>query len=135
MNALQIATQAHAGQFRRDGVTPYIEHPLAVAAFFEKGSLAWEVALLHDTVEDERLTFEQLESFRKQGFIQENTITFVRWLTHRQSETYFDYIKRVAKSPIAVKVKIADIFANLSDSPTEKQKEKYKKALAILLQP
>lgn len=30
--ARELARSAHAGQTRKDGVTPYIEHPLAVAA-------------------------------------------------------------------------------------------------------
>ena len=28
--ALEIATKAHEGQFRKDGITPYITHPVAV---------------------------------------------------------------------------------------------------------
>lgn len=32
VTAANLAELAHAGKFRRDGVTPYIEHPQAVAA-------------------------------------------------------------------------------------------------------
>ena len=47
-----IARQAHEGQFRRDGVTPYITHVESVVSRcsnkYEK-SLAW----LHDVIEDQ----------------------------------------------------------------------------------
>jgi (p)ppGpp synthase/HD superfamily hydrolase len=129
MNAQEIATQAHAGQFRRDGVTPYITHPEAVASFFKKGSMAWQVAWLHDVLEDTKWTKNDLA---KAG-ISDSVIVSVEWLTHRKEETYAQYIERVARSYNPKKIKIADIFANLSDSPTDRQKEKYKKALAVLL--
>lgn len=127
--AKEVATKAHAGQFRRDGKTPYIKHPEQVASFFLEGSLKWSVAYLHDVIED---TYLGAKDLKEEG-IDEETIIHVQWITHRSKETYFEYIERIAQSPLATKVKIADIFANLSDSPTEKQKEKYKKALKILL--
>lgn len=129
MNAQEIATQAHAGQFRRDGVTPYITHPEAVASFFNKGSMAWQVAWLHDVLEDTKWTKNDLA---KAG-MSDSVIVHVEWLTHRKEETYAQYIARVARSYTSKKIKIADIFVNLSDSPTDRQKEKYKKALAVLL--
>jgi (p)ppGpp synthase/HD superfamily hydrolase len=129
MNAQEIATQAHAGQFRRDGVTPYITHPEAVASFFNKGSMAWQVAWLHDVLEDTKWTKNDLA---KAG-MSDSVIVNVEWLTHRKEETYAQYIARVALSYTSKKIKIADIFVNLSDSPTDRQKEKYKKALAVLL--
>ena len=53
--AEKIARQLHEGQFRADGITPYIEHPKAVAELVkeyggsEKGiCLAW----LHDIMEE-----------------------------------------------------------------------------------
>lgn len=129
MTAPEIAALAHAGQFRRDGVTPYIKHPEKVASFFEKGSVEWNVAWLHDVVEDTSMTLEELDSYN----LPSGVVTNVYWLTHRKSESYQEYIERLARGGIARKVKIADIFANLSDNPTERQKIKYADALKILL--
>jgi len=129
MTAQEIATQAHEGQFRRDGITPYIKHPEAVASFFKKGSMAWQVAWLHDVLEDTKWTEDDLVKAGMDDWV----IVNVKWLTHRKEETYAQYITRVAHSEISKRIKIADIFANLSDSPTDRQKEKYRKALAVLL--
>jgi hypothetical protein len=63
--AAQIATDAHRGQFRRDGVTPYL--------------------------------------------------------------------RRIKSDPVAKRVKIADMLANLGDRPSERQIVKYAKGLLILL--
>lgn len=46
--AEQVATQAHAGQFRNDKVTPYIEHPKAVQALIREwcgNVLNWNKAI------------------------------------------------------------------------------------------
>ena len=125
----EIAALAHQGQFRRDGVTPYIEHPKKVASFFETGTDKWSIAWLHDVLEDTPMTFDDL---REHG-VNDDVLGFVEWMTHREEETYFDYIRRIKMSEMATKIKIADIFANLSDTPTETQKERYTKALKILL--
>ena len=69
--AEQYATKAHDGQFRFDGVTPYISHPEEVARTiikFFKGKIPDEElkilvcsAYLHDTIEDcENVTYEDL---------------------------------------------------------------------------
>ena len=52
-----IAVAAHEGQTRRDGVTAYIYHPMAVADRVEH--LGYEyvcVAYLHDVLEDTKFT-------------------------------------------------------------------------------
>ncbi len=64
--ALELATEAHEGQFRNDKKTPYITHPIAVAdgvfksfnnlgdtnPLFHFRYIAKGIAFLHDTAED-----------------------------------------------------------------------------------
>jgi len=63
-HALDFASQAHKGQFRRSG-EPYIVHPILVASIVasvtEDESMAI-AALLHDVVEDTETTIEDIES-------------------------------------------------------------------------
>jgi GTP pyrophosphokinase len=62
--AFDVASQAHADQKRASG-EPYIQHCLAVAQMLAELRLdtpALAAALLHDTLEDTRVTFEQLEA-------------------------------------------------------------------------
>ncbi len=53
--ALQIALRAHAGQLRKAGDIPYVEHPVMVALKLAKYGFGSEViaaALVHDVLED-----------------------------------------------------------------------------------
>ena len=63
--AKQFAYQAHKGQFRRDGVTPYITHPMAVAEILRKQGINDDAiisaALLHDVVEDSPIRLKEIE--------------------------------------------------------------------------
>lgn len=129
--AESVAREAHHGQKRRDGITPYITHPEAVAK-----SLAGEspaviaAAWLHDVLEDTHITAEGLA---KSG-ISPEVIEAVEILTREDGQLYRDFIDEIVTSQneIARKVKIADIKHNLSCTPTDVQREKYTKALAIL---
>jgi len=61
--AYDVAAAAHEGQFRKTG-EPYITHPLAVASMLADYGLDAETvaaALLHDTVEDTRITLHDVE--------------------------------------------------------------------------
>ena len=127
--ASSIARKAHDGQFRRDGVTPYITHPEAVAKSLEgEHSDVIAAAWLHDVIEDTDTTFSDLKS----AGIPIRVIEAVALLTRWDDQPYEDYLHFVAQDEIAKKVKIADIQHNLSDSPTAKQVEKYGKALQYL---
>ncbi|WP_367871164.1 hypothetical protein [Luteolibacter sp. Populi] len=128
--AAAIAHEAHAGQFRRDGVTPYILHPQAVAARVAGDPLAEALAWLHDTFEDTSATPELL---REQG-IPNEVIIGVSMLTKPEGADYEEYLRAIKANPLAKKVKIADMLSNLSDQPSEKQILKYAKGLVILLE-
>jgi (p)ppGpp synthase/HD superfamily hydrolase len=125
--ALAVATEAHRGQFRRDGVTPYLGHPKAVAELV-KTPVEKAVAVLHDSVEDSDITLEDLAKL-----FPKEVVEAVAALTKRDGEQYLDYIKRVNQNSIARKVKMADMFVNISDAPTAKAKAKYFQAFKRLV--
>ncbi len=126
--AKDIATNAHAGQFRRDSTVPYIEHPRAVVARVGKDPNAQVVAWLHDVLEDSDHTAASLED----AGIPASLVSDVALLTKTQGTNYEDYLERVASSRIATKVKIADMLSNLADNPTKKQIRKYAHGLLRL---
>lgn len=133
--AIEIATQAHAGQVDKAG-NEYIGHPLRV---MEMGRTEAEkiVGVLHDVVEDTDWTFEMLEA---EGFSKE-VIDALRCVTKlSEKENYDDFIERVKKNPLAVAVKINDLSDNmdirrlpyLSDKDVKRLK-KYLKAYKRLI--
>ena len=128
--AIMIATKAHDGQFRFDGVTPYIRHPEAVAAMFpeEKAGLR-EIAWLHDVLEDTKVTAQDL---LRQG-ISTWVVVAVVALTKIKREDYMEYLARVKENPAAREVKIRDLIHNLGDNPTKNMVKKYAMALQFLL--
>lgn len=123
----EVSKKLHEGQFRRDGVTPYFDHVEKVYnlcdTFKEK-----VIALFHDVIEDDRSTEKELQKLE----IPEWAIEGIVALTKKSKESYTGFIQRMLESDYRHRyrrVKIADIVANLSDSPTEKQIEKYHAAL------
>ncbi len=101
--AICIAVEAHRGQTDRTG-SPFILHPLRLMLKMD-GENERIVAVLHDVVERSEWTVAAL---RREGFAAE-VVEAVERLTRRPDEPYDAYIERVKDSPIAVKVKIADI--------------------------
>ena len=86
------------------------------------------VAWLHDVIEDSEETEQSLED----AGIPEHLVKQVALLTKTRESTYDDYLEKIASSPIASKVKIADMLSNLADNPTKKQIRKYAKGLLRL---
>jgi (p)ppGpp synthase/HD superfamily hydrolase len=133
--AIEIATEAHKGQFDKSG-KDYIGHPLRV---MEMGKTEDEkiVGVLHDVVEDSPWTFQELEA---EGFSKQITDA-LRCLTKTsENENYDDYIERIKKNPLAVSVKLNDLTDNmdirrlpyLSDKDVKRLK-KYLKAYKKLI--
>ena len=122
-----LARKAHDGQFRRDGKTPYIEHPKAVAETVSD-DITKSIAWLHDVLEDTKLTMFDLGL---QGIPPEVAIP-VEVLTKKEGVSYRNYLANVKQNYRARQVKIADMLCNLTDSPTEKQVKKYKEGILFL---
>ena len=62
--AIEFATKAHSGQYRKGTKIPYITHPLNVAKTLIQLECSEPVILagiLHDTLEDTRVTFDELQ--------------------------------------------------------------------------
>ena len=128
--AYKIALEAHAGQTRRDGITPYFAHCFAVANHRRIETVTEKaVAFLHDVLEDTTLTASDLI---EKG-ISAEIVEAVKALTKDKWTAYDDYLINVKANPLAKTVKIADMLCNLGDNPTDKQILKYAKGLTFLL--
>ena len=106
--AIEIATEAHRGQFDKAD-NNYIGHPLRVMA---AGKTTEEkiVGVLHDVVEDTDWTFECIAA---EGFSTE-VIEALRCVTKlSENEPYDKFIARVKESPLAVAVKLNDLSDNM----------------------
>lgn len=132
--AREIAIEAHAGQFRRDGKTPYHTHPESVAdALARNGECDNVVAAgwLHDVLED-------CQNWSTGTLLERGVNMVVAEAVYRLTKPrrgdYMDYIRLVAVSPIARKVKIQDILHNLQSNPKPENVTKYAHALSVLIQ-
>lgn len=127
--ARTLAFLAHSTAYRFDNVTPYIAHPDAVASLVGEDEKLKIIAWLHDVVEDTDVSLEYLAS---KG-APKDVLDAIEAITHEKWEPYSDYIYRVSLNPLALQVKIVDLLVNLSDQPTQKQREKYIKHLPRLI--
>jgi len=107
--AFELALTAHAGQVDKAGA-PYIGHVARVAARVADGpedEAARVVALLHDVVEDTKVTLAEVEAQFGAEIAQA-----VDALTRRKSEPGESYYARVRANALALVVKRADIDDN-----------------------
>jgi (p)ppGpp synthase/HD superfamily hydrolase len=132
-DAISIAAQAHKGQKDKAGA-PYLLHPLRMMLRMNSEA-AMMAAVLHDVVEDTGWTLEQL---REEGFPGE-VLEAVDCLTHREGESYPEFVGRVQTNPIARQVKIADLEDNMNiqrinqiGAKDLERLEKYHKAWCVL---
>ena len=109
-SAIQLAAEAHSGQQDKAG-KPYILHPIRVMLSVRTTD-EQIAAILHDTVEDTDVTYEQLS---EAGFSAE-IISAVRALTKLDGESRVEAARRAVKHPIARQVKLADVKDNLDIS-------------------
>lgn len=133
-DAINIAAVVHVGQKDKGGA-PYILHPIRVMMQMDTDQERI-VALLHDTVEDSNW-FDLAEV---EVYFGTRIAAAVDALTKRKGERYDDYLVRLAKDELAIKVKLADLKDNcdmnrLGRAPDESDRrrlDKYLRARAVL---
>lgn len=124
---------------------PYITHPLAVMNMMDTEEEKI-VAVLHDILENADYVCTAhisgrdayISKSRDAKFKKENQVSIQVWsalhsLKHSKNISYQEYIENVSKNKLATKVKLADIFHNMSCEPSERAKKKYLKAIPVLL--
>lgn len=115
-SAYVVAAQAHGGQVRRSG-EPYLTHPLEVASILADLHLdpvAVAAGLLHDVVEDSRVTIEDIE--RRFGKQMSRVIDGVTKLSRVEfSSAEANQAENVRKMIIAMTDDIRVILIKLAD--------------------
>ena len=104
--ALEIAKAAHEGQVDVGGAE-YINHPIEVAEHCEDED-AKIVDLLHDVIEDSKVTLDDL---RSQGF-KDEIIEAIDIISGRSGIGYDEYLQSIKDNDLARVVKIQDLIHN-----------------------
>ena len=120
LKAIHFAAQKHCIQRRRDELTPYINHPIAVAEVLARvGKVTdlptLEAAVLHDTIEDTDTTAEELDV----GFGSEVRVLVLEVTDNKQlpkqERKRLQIEGASGLSSRAKQIKIADKICNLGD--------------------
>ena len=116
--AIILSAKIHSGKKGRNN-EPAVLHPIRVMNQMKsnKGKI---VGVLHDVVETEKISIDDLAS---QGF-GKSVCKTVDALSRRKWEIYDDYINRLKKNKLAIKVKLEDLIDNYSRRLSNKKKSK-----------
>ena len=146
-HAIEVATKAHEGQFRKTG-EPYIIHPLAVKKILEEWGMDEDTVIagiLHDTVDDTNLTLNDIKkefgesvAFLVDGVTKLSTArNGMRDIDTYLPETKDNFLRLMIALGDDIRVliiKLADRLHNLrtlSALPPDKQKKIAKETLEV----
>lgn len=133
IKAHAYSTYSHRGQERKFSGDPYIKHPRRVRAGLKKFGVSdsdtLAAALLHDTIEDTKATYKDVEKY-----FNKNVADIVQWLSNPSSAEKAAHIKKIFdKAPYeVVLIKTMDRIDNLSDGGSPKFFAKYKETSDII---
>lgn len=129
--ALRLAAVQHDGQHRKDGITPFVIHPVEVAMIVSEYSNDEDIicsALLHDVLEDTQgCSYEKLlEDFDSK------VADIVQSLTDKPlpdlawNEKHVKYLEDLKNSSDeAILVCLADKYSNVSTAPVNQDRVWY----------
>ncbi|MEZ7812178.1 MAG: guanosine-3',5'-bis(diphosphate) 3'-pyrophosphohydrolase [Paracoccaceae bacterium] len=134
--AFLYGSKMHEGQFRQSG-EPYFSHPVAVAAILTEQRLddaTLITALLHDTIEDTKSTFTEVE--RLFGSEVADLVDGVTKLTNlqlssthsKQAENFRKLFMAMSKDLRVILVKLADRLHNMRTIKSMKSDKQVQKA-------
>jgi (p)ppGpp synthase/HD superfamily hydrolase len=113
-----LAKEAHAGQVDKAGAD-YIKHPLTVAEILmdkfskkltkDEQGIAFGVALLHDVLEDTKLTQKDMLEYG----IPFCVVSRCQIITRGENESYMNFVRRCGDDKIVRYVKMADLLNNM----------------------
>jgi guanosine-3',5'-bis(diphosphate) 3'-pyrophosphohydrolase len=136
LDAIAFAARSHQGQLRKDGVTPYVSHPVRVClilqhAFGISDQKILTAAVLHDTIEDTTADADDvIERFGADVHRWVAALTKDKRLPDDQREQV--YAAALVAGGWQVHVcKLADVYDNLLDSrglPPEKRRKVFQRS-------
>ncbi|MDR0950328.1 MAG: RelA/SpoT family protein, partial [Candidatus Ancillula sp.] len=140
MHAYRFARAAHEGQFRKSG-EPYLIHPIEVCRILAEMGLGVEslcAALLHDTIEDTSVTYNDVEvNFNKNiaNLVEGVTkLSKIQYGENASAETIRKMIVAMSKDIRVLVIKLADRLHNARTwkfVPAESAARKAKETLDI----
>ena len=139
-DAFSYADNAHSGQMRKDG-SPYITHPLAVAeiaADLELDTDSIIASLLHDTVEDTSITYEDVaKRFGKSVADLVDGVTKLAKVKYvskeeEQMENLRKMLMAMAKDIRVILIKICDRLHNMRTMEYQSPRKQREKSLETM---
>ena len=132
-SACAFAARFHAGQTRKDGLTPYFSHPVRVAltlrhTFGCQDPVALTAAILHDTIEDTPADYDDVaDRFGNQ--VADIVAALTKNMILPEHEREPEYDARLASADWRARlIKLADVYDNLCDMHTSKAEDAPKAA-------
>jgi RelA/SpoT family (p)ppGpp synthetase len=123
IKAFEFAEKAHLGQFRKDGTTPYLIHPVAAMQILVSLHADQDVlisALLHDVPEDTKYDLLEIKqqfgdevAFLVDGITKLSKVHYQYNMPEREVESLKKMFLHSAKDPRVILIKLADRLHNM----------------------
>ena len=128
--AASFAARMHAGQMRKDGVTPYFSHPVRVAmtvrdVFGVHDESVIAAALMRDTIEDTPADYDDVREIGG-AFVADLVVAMTKDMRLREDAREPAYDAQLAAADWRARlIKLADVYDNLCDVATTSGRVKW----------